>query len=224
MNKLFYAPLSFLLLGISGCDRSTVEAAAPSAKVFAGVQTNVQTGVPKGEAAKLQSVAVLTPGTTVRVRLQESLDTRRNRAGDRFSASLDGPLVVNGRVAVPRGTLFNGHVVRSSESGRFKGRAALALRLDSFKLNGVTYDVNTSRPVSVSKGHKKRNWLWIGGGSGAGAAIGAVAGGGAGALIGAGAGAAAGTVGAAFTGKRHVGLPAESRVTFTLQSAVAVGT
>src|ERR1700681_3457585 len=162
MNKLFYAPLSFLLLGISGCDRSTVEAAAPPAKVFAGVQTNVQTGVPKGEAARLESVALLTPGTTVRVRLQESLDTRRNRAGDRFSATLDGPLVVNGRVAVPRGTPFEGHVVRSSESGRFKGRAALALRLDSFKLNGVTYDVNTSRPVSVSKGHKKRNWRWSG--------------------------------------------------------------
>lgn len=169
-------------------------------------------------------MALLTPGTAVRVRLQESLNTKRNRAGDRFSATLDGPLIVNGRVAVPRGTHFDGRVVRSSESGRFKGRAALALRLDSFRLNGVTYDVNTSRPMSVSAGHKKRNWLWIGGGSGAGAAIGAVAGGGAGALIGAGAGAAAGAVGAAVTGKRHVSLPVESRVTFTLQSTVAVGT
>jgi len=114
--------------------------------------------------------------------------------------------------------------VTSNESGRFKGRAALALRLDSFTLRGVTYDVNTNRPARVSKGHKKRNWLWIGGGSGGGAAIGAIASGGTGALIGAGAGAAAGTVGAAFTGKRHVTLPVESRVTFALQAPVAVGT
>src|SRR5712672_3240260 len=125
MNKLFYATLGFLLLGASGCDRGSVEAAAPPAKVFAGVQT----GITKGEATKLETVALLTPGTTVRVRLQESLDTRRNRAGDRFSATLDGPLVVNGRVAVPRGTIFEGRVAKSSESGRFKGRAALALRL-----------------------------------------------------------------------------------------------
>jgi len=113
--------------------------------------------------------------------------------------------------------------VTSAESGRFKGRAALALRLDSFSLNGVTYDVATNRPSRVSRGHKKHNWLWIGGGSGGGAAIGAIAGGGTGALIGAGAGAAAGTVGAAFTGKRHVTLPVESRVTFALQAPVAVG-
>jgi hypothetical protein len=216
MKKLLCVLLSFSLWGAS----SSVGSAMPPAKVFAGVQTSVQ----RGDPPKIESVSVLPPGTAVRVRLQESLNTKRNRAGDRFSATLDGPLLVNGRVAVPRGTRFEGRVVRSSESGRFKGRAALALRLDSFRLNGVTYDVNTSRPLSVSAGHKKRNWLWIAGGSGAGAAIGAVAGGGAGALIGAGAGAAAGAVGAAVTGKRHVSLPVESRVTFTLQSTVAVGT
>jgi len=164
----------------------------------------------------------LEPGTSVRVRLAQTIDTKRNRAGDRFSATLDEPLVVGDRVAVPRGTPFEGHVVTSNESGRFKGRAALALRLDSFTLRGVTYDVNTNRPSRVSRGHKKRNWLWVGGGSGGGAAIGAIAGGGTGALIGAGAGAAAGTVGAAFTGKRHVVLPVESPVTFALQAPVAI--
>jgi hypothetical protein len=120
------------------------------------------------------------------------------------------------------GTAFQGHVVTSVESGRFKGRADLALSLDSFHLNGNTYSISTNAPARVSAGHKKRNWLFIGGGSGAGAAIGAVAGGGAGALIGAGAGAGAGAVGAAFTGKRNVSLPAESKVTFTLRANVPV--
>jgi len=170
-----------------------------------------------------RSDLVLPPGTSVRVRLAQTIDTKRNRAGDRFSATLDEPLWWENRVAVPRGTPFEGHVVTSAESGRFKGRAALALRLDSFSLKGVRYDVNTNRPTRTSRGHKKRNWLWIGGGSGGGAAIGAAAGGGAGALIGAGAGAAAGTVGAAFTGKRHVTLPVESPVTFALQAPVAIG-
>jgi hypothetical protein len=100
---------------------------------------------------------VLEPGTNVHVRLAQTIDTKRNRTGERFSATLDQPILIGKRVAVPRGTPFEGHVVMSAEAGRFKGRAALALRLDSFSLNGVRYDVNTNRLVRVSKGHKKRN-------------------------------------------------------------------
>lgn len=242
MNKLLGSALSVLVLVAAGCNRGQVtpvsaDGSTPQ-ELYGGVKTaGVGTSAPAtSTVAPTPSVAtsaalrtarrsdlVLEPGTSVRVRLAQTIDTKRNRAGDRFSATLDEPLVVGDRVAVPRGTPFEGHIVTSNESGRFKGRAALALRLDSFNLRGVTYDVNTNRPARVSKGHKKRNWLWIGGGSGGGAAIGAIAGGGTGALIGAGAGAAAGTVGAAFTGKRHVTLPVESRVTFALQAPVAIG-
>jgi hypothetical protein len=236
MNRILGSALGVLVLATVGCNRGQVTPVAADgtapAEIYAGVKT-AGAGTPVAPTPSAPTAAasnfrrgdlVLAPGTTVRVRLAQTIDTKRNRAGDRFSATLDEPLVVGDRVAVPRGTPFEGHVVTSNESGRFKGRAALALRLDSFSLRGVTYDVNTNRPTRVSRGHKKRNWLWIGGGSGGGAAIGAAAGGGAGALIGAGAGAAAGTVGAAFTGKRHVVLPVESPITFALQAPVAVGT
>src|SRR5262249_40406571 len=96
------------------------------------------------------------------------------------------------------------------------------LTLDSFDLNGQTYPVHVASAARGTSGHKKRNWLWIGGSSGGGAAVGAAAGGGAGALIGAGAGAAAGTVGAVITGQQQVVLPVESRVTFRLQSPVQI--
>jgi hypothetical protein len=235
MRRILGSALIGLVLAAAGCNRGQMTPVAAdgtvSTEVYGGVKTaGVGTSAaprppaPVGAAPySRRSDLVLAPGTTVRIRLAQTIDTKRNRAGDRFSATLDEPLVVGDQVAVPRGTPFEGHVVTSAESGRFKGRAALALRLDSFSLRGVTYDVNTNRPTRVSRSHKKRNWLWIGGGSGGGAAIGAVAGGGAGALIGAGAGAAAGTVGAAFTGKRHVTLPVESPVTFALQAPVAVG-
>ena len=230
MNKILGSALSVLVLAAAGCNRGQVtpvaeDETAPT-EVYAGVKTsevNTPAAPTSAPVRSRRSGLVLAPGTSVRVRLAQTIDTKRNRAGDGFSANLDEPLVVGHRVAVPRGTPFEGHVVTSAESGRFKGRAALALRLDSFTLRGVTYDVNTNRPSRVSRSHTKHNWLWIGGGSGGGAAIGAIAGGGAGALIGAGAGAAAGTVGAAFTGKRHVVLPVESPVTFALQAPVAVG-
>jgi hypothetical protein len=164
----------------------------------------------------------LPSGTTVRVRLLETLDTKRNRAGDRFNATLDDPLVSGDRVVVPKGTLFSGHLIRAKSSGRLKGRAVMTLALDSFRLEGRTYRVRSTDSTRVSGRHGKRNSLWIGGGSGGGALVGAAAGGGVGALIGAGVGAAGGTVGAAVTGKKQIRLPAETLVTFRLKSALDV--
>ena len=159
-------------------------------------------------------------GTTIRVRLNETLDTRRNRSGDRFTASLVEPVQEEGRVLVPQGTVFTGHVTISAPSGRLKGRAVMGLTLDSFAINGASYPVVTSKASRVSARHKKRNLVLIGGGSGLGALIGGLAGGGKGALIGAGAGAAAGTAGAAATGKEQVALPAETLLTFRLEENV----
>jgi hypothetical protein len=218
MKMLLYPILSLVLLG-AGCNRTpSVEAAGdPGAKPPAG--SAEAAGNPAATpAARLADE--IQPGTVVHVRLLETLDTKRNRAGDRFTATLDEPLVSGDRVIVPKGTEFKGHVVEARESGRFKGRAAMALSLDSFEFNGVNYPLETTRSARTSARHRKHNWLWIGGGSGGGAAIGAIAGGGAGALIGAGAGAAAGTAGAAITGKRNVTIPVETRLAFTLRSAV----
>ena len=165
--------------------------------------------------------AVLEAGTAIRVRLQETLDTRRNRAGDRFSATLDEPLVSGDRVVVPRGTIFHGHVTQSKESGRFKGRAILSLRLDSFTLDGRNVPIESGSVARASR--KKHGFGWIGGGTAGGALIGALAGGGKGAAIGAGAGAASGVVGSAVTGRREVALPVESEVRFTLRQPVTLG-
>jgi hypothetical protein len=156
------------------------------------------------------------------VRLDEAIDTRRNRPGDRFTATLAEPIVSGDRVVVPRGTRFGGHIAEAKPSGRFKGRAVLVLSLDSMDLRGRRYAIH-SMSSRTSKGHKKHNWAWIGGTSGGGALIGAAAAGGPAALIGAGAGAAAGTLGAAITGKRQLYLPVESPVTFMLRSDLNVG-
>jgi hypothetical protein len=94
--------------------------------------------------------------------------------------------------------------------------------LFSFEVEGETYDIRTQAVTRVSGSHRDRNAALIGGGSGAGALVGALAGGGKGALIGAGAGAAAGTVGAAATGKKDVFLPVETRLQFRLKEPVFV--
>jgi len=206
-------------LGVASCNRAGVPLAEASSNAamndaaFGSVAT-----VPPQPAP-----IVLPAGTSVSIRLLEALDTQRNRTGDRFTASLDEPLVAGDRVIVAKGTRFDGHITLAQESGRFKGRAQMALTLDSFESQGRTYPLQSTNSARFSAGHKKHNWLWMGGGTGGGAAIGAIAGGGTGALIGAGAGTVAGVTGAAITGKRQVRLPVETRVTFTLRSPINVG-
>lgn len=180
-------------------------------------------GAPQGaqyEPAAPRPVEVIPQGTALRVRMDESIDTRRNRPGYVFHASLADPLVRNGETLLPRGTRFTGHVMESKPSGRLKGRAVLTVALDSFRLNGTQYRVYTGGATRVSGRHKKRNLVLIGGGAGTGASIGAIAGGGFGALVGAAAGGVAGTATAVITGKKNVALPAETLVTFPLRSSV----
>ncbi len=178
---------------------------------------------PQAPAPRMAEEAVSIPaGTALRVRLEQSISTKANRPGDRFGATLVEPVTVGGRRLIPAGTAFTGRVMEAKRSGRLKGRAVLAVELDSFQLNGVRYSVATAADFRESGRHRKRNWIFIGGGTGLGTALGAMAGGPAGALIGAGAGAAAGTTGAYLTGRKNVSLPAETRLTFRLRREVPV--
>lgn len=164
--------------------------------------------------------AVISSGTSLHVRVDEALDTRRNRIGDRFEATLTRPVLVNGRTVLPSGTRFHGHVTTAAASGRLKGRAVMGLTLDGFRLHGREYRIATTHVSRVSSAHKNRNAALIGGGAALGAAVGAIAGGGKGAGIGVLAGGGAGTAGAAATGKKEVAIAAETPMVFLVRAAV----
>jgi hypothetical protein len=159
-------------------------------------------------------------GTTVAVRLQSSVSSATAQAGQHFEAVLDEPLVVNGQTVAQRGAAVVGRVVQARKSGRLHNSGYLRLTLASVNVNGKDVPVQASSIFVQGASHKKRNVALIGGGSGAGALIGALAGGGKGALIGAGVGAAAGTTGAYATGEKDVTFAAERRLSFRLTQPV----
>jgi len=159
---------------------------------------------------------VIPAGTSITIRLQQGLSSASSVAGERFEAVLDQPLVVQDQTVVPVGTEVLGHVVVARRSGRLRHPGELALTLDAIVINQQSVPIVTSDIVARGASHKRRDLGWIGGGTGGGALIGALAGGGEGALIGGGIGAAAGTTTAFLTGKKDVGFGTERRLRFRL--------
>ncbi len=155
-------------------------------------------------------------GTVVNVRLQNSVSSATANPGQTFDATLDEPLVVNGKTVAPRGAAVTGRVVEAKSSGRLHDSGYLRLTLSSIAVNGKSVPVETSSLFAKGANHNKRNAALIGGGAGAGALIGGLAGGGKGALIGGLVGAGAGTGGAYATGKKDVAFGAERRLSFRL--------
>ena len=160
--------------------------------------------------------------TRIGVRLDHSISTEQVSPGDAFFATVSAPVVVNGQTVIPRGVPVKGRVVSVHEAGKLKGVAELRLALSSVRINGTDYDLHSTTFARTGENHNKRNLVAIGGGTAAGALIGALAGGGKGALIGAPAGAGAGTAGAALTGNKNIVLPAETAMTFQLLEPVVV--
>jgi hypothetical protein len=154
--------------------------------------------------------------------LNESLSSSTAQAGQVFNATLDEPLVIDGKTVAPQGSAVRGKVVAAHESGRLHNAGYLRIALLSISVNGKSIPLETNS-VSVTGGsYKKRNLAFIGGGAAGGALIGGLAGGGKGAAIGSLIGAGGGTGAAYATGKKDVGFAAERRLGFRLAQPVNI--
>lgn len=170
---------------------------------------------------RLDSVTV-PEHTPIHVTLDQAVTSDHNRAGDHFGATVSEAVVVDGKTVIPQGARVDGLVVDAKRSGRLKGRARLQLALQTVEVDGQSYDVRTVFQLRTGRSHKKRNWLWMGGGAGGGALIGALAAGGTGALIGGPVGAGAGTTVALLTGRKDIKLHPETPLTFKLSEPVTI--
>ena len=165
---------------------------------------------------------VVPADTVISVVLDQTISSKTAHSGDKFSATIESPVDIEGKVAIPKGARADGVVKDAKVAGRFKGGASLALELTSITVSGRDYEVQTSSAAMSSKGKGKRTAAMVGGGAAGGAAIGAVAGGGKGAAIGALICAAAGTGGAGLTGNRDITLSSETPLDFKLLQSVKI--
>lgn len=156
-------------------------------------------------------------GTRILVRMVDSVNSSKQKAGYRFTATLEANLQAYDVTVAKKGTTLYGVLAQASSSGRFKGSSELVLELTDIVINGTTYPLLTSTYEVKGKGEGGNTTKKVVGGAGLGALIGGIAGGGKGAGIGALAGAGAGTAVAATKKGEQVSVPSETLLEFRLE-------
>jgi hypothetical protein len=161
---------------------------------------------------KPASVTVLA-GTSLLVRMVDSLDTSKTKTGALFTATLDTNLVANDVIVARKGTTVHGKVTKSSNAGRMAGKSELQLELQDIVINGAAVPISTSGFQEKGKGSGASTVKKTAAGAGLGAAIGAISGNaGKGAAI----GATAGVGLSAATKGESIRVPSETLLEFTV--------
>jgi hypothetical protein len=181
---------------------------------------------PPAEYSDMKALAYVTipAETRISVRTIDAIDSTQNHEGDRFQASLEEPLRVDGNEIVSKDAAVYGRLAESKESGTFTGRSQLQLELTALVVNGQTVPIVTGDYELVGKSRGASTAKRAVGGAAVGSIIGALAGGGKGAAIGAGVGAGAGAGSEIITKGDQVKVPSETLIDFTLQQDVSIPT
>src|SRR5882724_5383792 len=220
-RRLALLSLSAFSIGavVAGCQKAADQQSSPDANATPSVTEAAKTAVKKAIEPK---PLVIPADTVISVVLDQTISSKTSKPGDKFTATVESPVEIDGKIAIPKGARAEGVVREAKAAGRFKGGAALSLTLTSVTISGKDHEIQTSAATMSSKGKGKRTATMVGGGAAGGAAIGAIAGGGKGAAIGALIGAAAGTGGAGLTGNRDITLNAETPLDFRLLEPVTI--
>jgi hypothetical protein len=170
------------------------------------------------------------------VKLETTLATFSNKAGDPFRGTLTQAVMLEGKTVIPAGATVEGRVTKVSEPRRIAGKPTIGIMPEALILptgerlflDATLVDTNVGAGTDVDQegqfkgsGHDRRDQLETGGGTAGGMLIGGLIGGPPGILIG-------GVVGAGSTGAhwlskhRSAILPAGAELTLELNRPLAM--
>jgi hypothetical protein len=178
----------------------------------AGSTQTRSTTVPRG-------MVEIPSGTEFDVRLQNTLNSGTAQVEDRFEGTTLVELSVDGRVAIPAGSVVRGVVTAVEPATRTNRTAKMTVSFDQLTINGRAYPMRGTVTQAIEGEGIKGDLPKAGIGAGVGAILGGVLGGGKGAVLGAIIG-GGGTI--AATEGKEVELPQGSTLRVRLDSPLQV--
>ena len=83
--------------------------------------------------AGAQTGAPVPAGTALMVKLETTLATFSNKAGDPFQGRLTQAVVVDGKTVIPAGAMVEGRVTKVAEPRRIEGKPTIGIAARSFE-------------------------------------------------------------------------------------------
>jgi hypothetical protein len=149
-------------------------ASAPTAAAAHPAPVAAAAATPGAPAAP--STVAIPAGTPLVVRMMDGISSQ-NKAGTKFTTTLDSDLFLNGAVALKAGTKIYGELSSSRQAGRAVGKSEIDIRLTEIASPGGSVLVATSNFKEAGKGSGGKTV----GAAAVGAGVGAIVGGGKGA-------------------------------------------
>ena len=108
--------------------------------------------------AAAQTSSPIPAGTALMVKLETTLATFSNKAGDPFQGQLTEPVVLNGKTVIPAGAKVEGRITRVSEPRRISGKPTIGIMPEAlilptgerFFLDATLVDTHAGRDTDVS--------------------------------------------------------------------------
>jgi hypothetical protein len=176
-------------------------------------------------------------GTVIELRMGTDLNSESSRVNDTFKASVFRSVSIDGRTTVPENSVVEGRVTMVQPAERNSQSGVLGIEFNRLSINGKGYSIEGTLTSFNGDERKQiideetrvtgtdatsRNILFIGGGAGVGATIGAIAGRGKGAGIGAPTGGGISALSALFSRGSEAYVPAGSEVAMQFVRALVV--
>jgi len=94
--------------------------------------------------------AVAPVGTRVVVKTSTTIDSKKHKAGHKFTVRLEADLVANDVVIAPRGSTIYGVIAQAKKSGRLVGSSSVELSFTDIMINNQMKPIATSSVKAVT--------------------------------------------------------------------------
>jgi len=95
-------------------------------------------------------------GTKMVVRTNEPIDSKKHKAGHKFTAKLEADLVAEGVIVAPRGSNIYGILVEAKKSRRLAGKSEMTIAFTDLMVNNQMHPISTSQVQAVTEGTGKK--------------------------------------------------------------------